>query len=158
MKIPKIPGNLHLPQNLPHPNFRRLFNQLKLLPAITFALMLGAGMVVSAFAAWYTVIIGYGKWPETVAEARIQALGLGLAISLGLIGLVIVALAFGKVKQLGITAPNGIGANLEFDDDDDNHVMSVSTTSDTTSFTSSIPPDATKVTTTIQTPDPTVTP
>ena len=100
-------------------NLRRVFNQLKLLPAITFALMLGAGVVVTSFAAWYTVIIGYGKWPEAVAAERITALGTGMAISLGLIGLVIVALAFGKIKQLGITAPNGIGANLEFDDDDD---------------------------------------
>jgi hypothetical protein len=128
------------------PKLRKLFNQLKLLPTITFALMLGAGMVVTAFAAWYTMIIGYGKWPEAVAADRIHSLGSGLMISLGLIGLVIVALAFGKVKQLAVTAPNGIGANLEFDDDDDNHhSFSVDSAGASTTVTASIPPDATTV-------------
>lgn len=99
-------------------NIKEVFNNLKLLPTITFALMLGSGMVLTAFAIWFGFMIGHGHWPtgNDVAIARINALAVGLDISLGLIGLVIVALAFGKVKNLAVTAPNGIGANIAFDD------------------------------------------
>lgn len=84
-------------------------------------------MVVTAFAAWFTVLIGYGKWPDTVAEHRIDQLGLGLCISLALIGLIIVALAFGKIKNLAVTAPNGIGATLAFDDEEKKDEESLNT-------------------------------
>lgn len=100
-------------------NVKQIIANLKLLPTIAFALMLGAGMVVTGFAAWFTILLGYGKWPESVAEARITSLGTGLCISLALIGLIIVALAFGKISKLAVTAPNGIGANLEFEDDEE---------------------------------------
>lgn len=113
-------------------NIKEVFNNLKLLPAITFALMLGAGVVVTAFAVWFGFMIGHGHWPAdvSVATARINALAVALDISLALIGLVIVALAFGKIKNLAVTAPNGIGANIAFDDTPEG--KSVTITEDTT--------------------------
>lgn len=87
-------------------------------------------MVMTGFAAWYTIILAYGKWTVTVEEARVNHLGMGMLISLGLIGLIIVVLAFGKIKNLSLTTPAGVGGTVEFDDDDDNS-QTVTTTTET---------------------------
>jgi hypothetical protein len=100
-------------------NFKSFFNSLKMLPAITFALMLGAGVTLTAMSTWLVTILAYHKWPDSVAEARVNNLGLALCICLGLIGLVIIALAFGKIKNLSFTGPNSIGGSVAFDDEED---------------------------------------
>src|SRR6478752_5935306 len=106
----------------------RVFNFLRRLPTITFVFMLGSGFVITAFAAWYTVLIGHGKWPESVAADRIHSLTLGMVISLCLIGVLIVFLAFGKVDKLRLEG-SVVSGEIDFEGD------GVTTTATATSTT-----------------------
>lgn len=107
--------------NFPRINIKAVTSDLQALPTVTFALMLGLGLIILAVAAWLIVILAYGHWPvgESVALARIDKLGLALLVSLGLVGVVMITLAFGKVHRLSINAPDGISGSVSFDGDRD---------------------------------------
>lgn len=120
MNLPSLP-------NLPKftmPNIAAKFgNGLKALPTIAFALMLGCAFVITIFVIWYTIILGYNNWPESVAEARINALAVALWIFCGGIILTLVALAFGKIEKLSVSG-SVVSGEVQFeggDDDDDDH-------------------------------------
>lgn len=95
---------------------RQIFNILKSLPMIRFALMLGGGMVATGLVAWVQFLVGHGRWPasEATAIARISALQwLGLG-ALAIIAIVMIALAFGQLGKATV----GVGAvqvDLDFD-------------------------------------------
>ncbi len=91
---------------------------LKELQTIPNALLLGAGVVVSAFSAWLIQILGYGPWPESVASARISALAIALWIVLGLIAVIVVSLTFGKPVKLSLTGPV-VSGEVSFEDEDE---------------------------------------
>lgn len=100
-------------------NSRRLFNLLRSLPLIRFALMLGGGMVSTSLVAWILGLIGHGRWPttEAVAIARISALQwLGLG-GLLIIAVVMIALAFGQLDRarLGV---GQVSVDLDFENPD----------------------------------------
>jgi len=95
-----------------------IINALRGLPLIRFALMLGGGMVATAGAAWLIILIGHGKWfnSEATAVARINGLtmlGIGCLV---LIGIVLVALAWGKLDKLSFNVA-GNSVDLDFEDD-----------------------------------------
>lgn len=94
----------------------RIFQALKALPLIRFALMLGGGAMMTGGAGWITAIIAYGAWPASVAPARIEALAWGLIGCLSIIGIVMVALAWGKADKIRIGFR---GAEAEFDFEDE---------------------------------------
>lgn len=95
---------------------RQIFNILKSLPMIRFALMLGGGMVATGLVGWVQFLVGHGSWPatEATAIARISALQwLGLG-ALAIIAIVMIALAFGQLGKATV----GVGAvqvDLDFD-------------------------------------------
>lgn len=96
-----------------------MFTALQSLPLIRFALMLGGGMVASAGGGWMMWLIGHGRWPSTeaVAIARINALtalGCGCLV---IIGVVMIALAFGRVGRVAVTTAAG-SLDLRFDEKD----------------------------------------
>jgi hypothetical protein len=98
---------------------RGLVSGLKSLHLISFALLLGAGMVVTAFAIWFGMTLSYGDWPEAVAAERIRVLGAALLLSLGLIGLVMVTLGVGgrlKIDKVSINTVAG-GGEIDFAED-----------------------------------------
>lgn len=93
-----------------------IFAGLQALPLISFTLLLGAGMVVTAFAVWFGWTLSYGDWPEGVAETRVRMLGSALLLSLGLIGLVMVTLGLGgrlKIDKVSISTHLG-GGEIDF--------------------------------------------
>ncbi len=110
---------------------RWIFNGLRSLPLIRFALMLGGGVVSTVGAAWLIALLGLntGRWPsgEAVAIARINGLtmlGIGALI---LIGIVLVALAWGKLDRLNLN----IGGNsVEIDFDDEPERVTTTTTTE----------------------------
>jgi amino acid permease len=108
-----------------------LLKFLKALPAISFAIMLGAGVVATCFAIWYTYIIAYRTWPESAVPQQLGAVTIGLYISLGLIGAVLFVLAFGKIDSLKITTATGIGGEIDFDEDHSAAPQVVTTTTTT---------------------------
>lgn len=85
------------------------FSGLQALPTIRFALMLGAGVVVTAFAAALTAILTWAPWPDSVAGERVRWLGISLCIALALIGLVLMALSNTRLDKISITTPAGSG-------------------------------------------------
>lgn len=95
---------------------RQIFNVLKSLPMIRFALMLGGGVVATSLVAWVQFLVGHGRWPETEATAiarisALQWLGIG---ALAIIAIVMIALAFGQLGKATV----GVGAvqvDLDFD-------------------------------------------
>ncbi len=95
-----------------------LVRALRGLPLIRFALMLGAGMVATAGAAWLIALIGHGDWPsgEAVALARIESLTWLAVGTLALIGVVLVALAWGQLGKLNVTVA-GAAVELDFDEE-----------------------------------------
>jgi len=98
---------------------KSLVSGLKSLHLISFALLLGAGMVVTAFAIWFGMTLSYGDWPEAVAAERIRVLGAALLLSLGLIGLVMVTLGVGgrlKIDKVSINTVAG-GGEIDFAED-----------------------------------------
>ncbi len=98
---------------------RGLVSGLKSLHLISFALLLGAGMVVTGFAIWFGWTLSYGPWPEAVAAERIRVLGAALLLSLGLIGLVMVTLGVGgrlKIDKVSINTAAG-GGEIDFADE-----------------------------------------
>lgn len=100
-------------------NRRQVFDLLKSLPMIRFALMLGGGMVATSFVGWVQFLMGHGRWPatEAVAIARIDALKwLGLG-GLAIIALVMVALAFGQLEKASIGFRDA-KVDLDFDKPD----------------------------------------
>lgn len=100
---------------------KSLVSGLKSLHLISFALLLGAGMVVTAFAIWFGFTLSYGPWPEAVAAERIRVLGAALLLSLGLIGLVMVTLGVGgrlKIDKVSINTVAG-GGEIDFAEDGD---------------------------------------
>ncbi len=94
---------------------KALIPTLKQLPSIAFTLMLGTGMVITAMACWLIWIIGYGVWPESAAGARVDGLARALLASLALIGVVIIALAFGKIRKASASG-SVVSGEIEFDD------------------------------------------
>lgn len=94
-----------------------LVRALRGLPLIRFALMLGAGMVASAGAAWLIAILGHGRWPagEAVALARIHSLTWLALGMLALVAIVLVALAWGQLGKLHVTVA-GAAVELDFED------------------------------------------
>jgi hypothetical protein len=95
---------------------QQVFNVLKSLPMIRFALMLGGGVVSTGLVAWIFWLIGHGKWPVTegVAIARIGALQwLGLG-GLLIIAIVMIALAFGQLGKATVGV-GGVQVDLDFD-------------------------------------------
>lgn len=80
---------------------------LKSLPGIKFALLLGAGMVVTAFAAFFAIMLTFGAWPESAALERVRWLGIGMCISLGLVGVLMMTLAGVKLDRLAVTTSLG---------------------------------------------------
>lgn len=98
---------------------RQVFEILRSLPMIRFALMLGGGVVATSFVAWVQGLIGHGRWPasEAVAIARISALQwLGLG-GLLIIAIVMVALAFGQLGKATVGV-GGVQVDLDFDNPD----------------------------------------
>lgn len=98
---------------------KALFTALQALPLVRFALMLGGGMMATGGVTWAYLLLGHGTWPigEAVALARINAIMLLGMSSMTVIGIVMVALAFGKLTDLNITTPAG-SVSLKVDDDD----------------------------------------
>lgn len=96
-----------------------LVRTLRDLPLIRFALMLGGGMIATAGAVWLIAILGHGDWPagEAVALARIESLTWLAVGTLILIGVVLVALAWGQLGKLNVTVA-GAAFELDFDDED----------------------------------------
>lgn len=95
---------------------RQLFNILKSLPMIRFALMLGGGMVATGLVGWVQFLVGHGRWPatEATAIARISALQwLGLG-ALAIIAIVMIALAFGQLGKATVGV-GGVQVDLDFD-------------------------------------------
>jgi hypothetical protein len=113
MNFPRLPSMPSLPTVA-----AKVGTGLKALPTIAFALMLGAAFVITAFVVWYTIIIGYNYWPESAAEARINALAVALWIFCGGIILTLVTLAFGKIEKLSVSG-SVVSGEIEFDDGDD---------------------------------------
>lgn len=106
-----------------------ILNALRDLPLIRFALMLGGGMVSTAGAAWLIILIGHGKWfnSEATAVARINGLtmlGIGCLV---LIGIVLVALAWGKLDKLNLNV-GGNSVELDFEDEKPVEVETTTTT------------------------------
>lgn len=96
-----------------------IFRALTGLPLIRFALMLGGGMVATGGAAWLIGLLAWHKWfqSEAVDISRIQALAaMGLGC-LALIGIVLVALAWGKLDKLNLNV-GGNSVELDFTDGD----------------------------------------
>lgn len=58
--------------------------------ALVFA---GAGAVLTALAVWLAWNVLNARWPDTLAGARLQIIGLALHASLALLGLVVTGLA-----------------------------------------------------------------
>jgi len=85
------------------------FSGLRALPTIRFALMLGAGVIVTLFAGALTSIITWAPWPDSVAGERVRWLGIALCIALGLIGLVMMALSNIRLDKISISTPAGSG-------------------------------------------------
>ena len=95
-----------------------VLSALRGLPLIRFALMLGGGMVATAGAAWLIILIGHGRWfnSEATAVARINGLtmlGIGCLV---LIGIVLVALAWGRLDKLSFNVA-GNSVDLDFEDE-----------------------------------------
>ena len=105
-----------------------ILNALRGLPLIRFALMLGGGMVSTAGAGWLITLLGYGRWfnSEATAVARINGLtmlGIGCLV---LIGIVLVALAWGRLDKLSLN----VGCNsvdLDFEDEKPDVVTTTTT-------------------------------
>lgn len=99
--------------------FINLLKSLKSLPSYAFAFLLGAAMVVTAFAAAFTTLLWVRPWSPAVEPIVATGFATALYISLGALVFVIFVLAFGKIEHLSVTAPSGITAELDFDKDDD---------------------------------------
>lgn len=95
---------------------RRVLQFLRGLAAYRFALMLGCGVVGLGLSVWLICLIGYMAWPDTAANARIAALREALLVAMGLMGLVLVGVAFGRLDRLSLKA-GMVEANVEFEDE-----------------------------------------
>lgn len=95
-----------------------MFGLLQGLPLIRFALMLGGGMMASGGTAWVLWLIAYHSWPktETVALAQINALAMIGAACLAIIGVVMIALAFGKIDKMKLETKFG-SIDVGFEDE-----------------------------------------
>ena len=105
-----------------------VINALRGLPLIRFALMLGGGVMATTGAGWLIVLIGYGKWfnSEATAVARINGLtmlGIGCLV---LIGIVLVALAWGRLDKLSFNV-GGNSVDLDFEDEKPDVVTTTTT-------------------------------
>ena len=98
--------------------WNKLISALSKLQLVTFAILLGAGMIVTSLSAWIIFIIAYIPWPDSVASDRIHALAIALWIVLGLVGLIVVSLAFGKIEKLSVTG-GVVSGELQFENDDE---------------------------------------
>lgn len=95
----------------------QIFQLLKSLPLIRFALMLGGGIMATISAGhvqwWMARSAGFPD-AEAIWLARINAmLWLGVG-SLGLVALVMVALTFGRAGRVGVKAA-GVEVDVDFD-------------------------------------------
>jgi hypothetical protein len=88
---------------------------------IRFALMLGGGVISTAGASWIIWLLGYARWPSgaDVAIARINGLAMLGGGAMVLCGIVLVALAWGKLDKLNVSV-GGNAVELDFDGDGPN--------------------------------------
>ncbi len=96
-----------------------IWRLLKALPLVRFALMLGGGGVATLALAHVQLWLLHAVFPpaESIWLARINgAVSLGLA-SAAVIGVVMVALAFGRVGRVAVNA-GAVSVDLDFDDSD----------------------------------------
>lgn len=92
----------------------RLFQALKALPLIRFALMLGGGVTMTSAVAWVTAVIAHATWPEAVASDRIDALKWIALGALVIVGIVMIALAWGKADRIRLNiAGNEVDVDFE---------------------------------------------
>lgn len=95
----------------------RILALLKSLPAIRFALMLGGGVVSTALALLLILNLSWlVRWPESAAVERVRWLGIALAGSLAVNGIIMLALAWGKAGSVKLNLPGGVGAEIDFDE------------------------------------------
>lgn len=90
---------------------------LKALPVVRFVLMLGGGMVASAFVTAAAVWLAFSAFPnrELIWLARIEALAtMGLA-AWAVVIVVMITLAWGKVNGIKVSRGD-ISAELDLDD------------------------------------------
>lgn len=92
----------------------RIFQALKALPLIRFALMLGGGVTMTGIVTWIVALISRPGWPENVAEARVVALKLIALGALAIVGIVMVALAWGKADRIKLNIA-GNEVDLDFE-------------------------------------------
>lgn len=101
---------------------QQVFNVLKSLPMIRFALMLGCGLVATGFVVWDQLLVGHGEWKATdagvtIALARIDALKWWGLSSHAIIAIVMIALAFGQLGKATVGV-GGVQVDLDFDNPD----------------------------------------
>ncbi|MGE5501244.1 MAG: hypothetical protein ACM3W4_04890 [Ignavibacteriales bacterium] len=90
---------------------------MKFVPLVRFLLMLGGGMISTAGATWIIWLLGYADWPKgaDVAIARIHGLSMLGGGAMVLCGIVLVALAWGKLDKLNVSV-GGNAVELDFDE------------------------------------------
>lgn len=97
---------------------KTVWRLLKALPMVRFALSLGGGAVATVAMGHIQWWLLHGRFPpmESVWLARINgAVSLGLAAA-AIIGVVMVALAFGRVGRVAVNA-GAVSVDLDFDGD-----------------------------------------
>ncbi len=97
---------------------KTVWRLLKALPMVRFALMLGGGGVATLARAHIQFWLLHAAFPpaESIWLARITgAVSLGLAAA-AIIGVVMVALAFGRVGRVAVNA-GAVSVDLDFDGD-----------------------------------------
>lgn len=95
-----------------------VFRLLKGLPLVRFALMLGGGMVATSGGVWLIAVLAHGRWLRTEAAdiARINVLGMLGIGCLVLIGIVLVALAWGQLDKVKVSV-GGNEVEADFGED-----------------------------------------
>lgn len=92
----------------------KLLTFLRGLPLIRFALMLGGGMVATAFQAGAILLLWLATGPDTKINGFVY---IGLA-NCAVTAIVIVALAFGRLDKLNLTV-GGTTVELDFEGKDE---------------------------------------
>ncbi len=82
--------------------------------------MIMGGIVLTMMTIWYTYIVAFSTLNPQMAEVRMNTLNIGLWAHYGLIGVVIVALAFGKPEHIKFKSGT-VDAEIDFDGDEPQH-------------------------------------